>query len=266
MVKKILKSAIAIIMVLILLLSCGIMTVFAVSQSDLNEIQNNIKETKVKIDQVERNLSSAMKQISSLNAEIANYENEIEDLNSKIADVTNQINDTEVELKKAEEAYSNQENLLRTRIVAMYEAGETSYLDVLLSSKSVTDFISKYYIVNEIAEGDKNLLDKMEQNRNSIEETKAMLVSSKEQIESLKKNKEDTANSLKNSKAMKQSYVDQLSEEESSLNDELEQFEKDKKSIQEELARIARENNGGKDIIPGKPSRIYFPSSRLKHI
>ncbi len=265
MVKKILKSAIAIIMVLILLLSCGIMTVFAVSQSDLNEIQNNIKETKVKIDQVERNLSSAMKQISSLNAEIANYENEIEDLNSKIADVTNQINDTEVELKKAEEAYSNQENLLRTRIVAMYEAGETSYLDVLLSSKSVTDFISKYYIVNEIAEGDKNLLDKMEQNRNSIEETKAMLVSSKEQIESLKKNKEDTANSLKNSKAMKQSYVDQLSEEESSLNDELEQFEKDKKSIQEELARIARENNGGKDIIPGKPSEAgyIFPVAGL---
>ena len=42
----------------------------------------------------------------------------------------------------------------------MYEAGETSYLDVLLSSKNITEFISKYYIVSEIAETDKNLLEK----------------------------------------------------------------------------------------------------------
>lgn len=258
MFKKVIKISLVVALILIFILSGNIMVALATTQTDLNDINKKIDDTEKKLDLVEQNLSESMKQIQSLNAEIAEYENAISDLNIKIDTLTGQIAEAEVELQKAEEEYNNQEELLKKRLVAMYEAGETTYLDVLLSSKNVTDFISKYYIVSEIAEGDRNLLNKMEKNKNIIQETKNQLQASKEQIEALKKNKVDTANSLKNSKSVKQAYVDDLNEEEQALNQDLEQFEKDKKEIQAELERIARENNGGNAVVAGDPSKAGY--------
>lgn len=258
MLKKLVKSIVIIMIIFVMIMSGNIMIALATTQSDLDAIQGKIDDTKNRIEDVDAKLSSTMEQIRKLNADIAEYENSIADLDTKIDDVNAQIAETEENLKKAEEEYQNQDALLKKRLVAMYEAGETTYLDVLLSSTSVSDFISRYYIVTEIAEGDRNLLDKMEKNKASIEEAKSLLETSKEQIEILRKNKVDTANSLKNSKSAKQSYIDQLTEEEKSLNDDLEQFEQDKKKIQAELERIARENNGGKDVVAGDPSSAGY--------
>ena len=258
MLKKLVKSIVIIMIIFVLIISGNVMIALATTQSDLDAIISKIDDTKNRIEDVDAKLSSTMEQIRKLNADIAEYENSIADLDTKIDDVNAQIAETEENLKKAEEEYQNQDALLKKRLVAMYEAGETTYLDVLLSSTSVSDFISRYYIVTEIAEGDRNLLDKMEKNKASIEEAKSLLETSKEQIEILRKNKVDTANSLKNSKSAKQSYIDQLTEEEKSLNDDLEQFEQDKKKIQAELERIARENNGGKDVVAGDPSSAGY--------
>ena len=265
MLKKFVKISIVSLIICIMILSGNIAIVLATTQSDLSNIQDKIDDTKKEIDQVEQKLSSAMTEVRKLTAEISAYESEISDLNYKIDEVNSKIEQTEQELKKAEEDYMHQEELLKQRLVAMYEAGETTYLDVLLSSKSMTDFISKYYIVSEIAETDKNLLEQMDKNKKSIEETKQLLEESKTQIETLKANKEYTAKSLKSSQAVKQSYVNELNDEEKALQAELDQFERDKKEIEAELARIARESNGGSNVVAGAPSAAgyIFPVAGL---
>lgn len=265
MLKKFIKSTIIVIIMLVLVLSGNIMVALATSQADLNEIQNKIDDTKQEITQVEQKLSSTMSQIQSLNAEIAEYENEIEDLDEKIAKVDEQIAEAEENLKKAEEEQAHQQELLEGRLVAMYKTGETTYLDVLLSSENIVDFVNKYYYVSQMAECDSKLLEQIEKNKNDIQENKELLDTSKSQIEALKASKEDTAKTLKNSQSQKQSYIDQLNEEEKGLQEDLEQFEKDKKEIQEELARIARENNGGNTVIAGEPSAAgyIFPVAGL---
>ena len=52
------------------------------------------------------------------------------------------------------------EKILKRRTVALYEAGETTYLDFLLTSKSIVEFLSNYYIISEIIE--KNISDSIE--------------------------------------------------------------------------------------------------------
>lgn len=265
MLKKIGKSMLIIGLIFIFILSGNAMIVLATSQSDLNSIQNKIDSKKEDIDQVERELSKAMTQIQSLNAEISEYESDIADLDYKIQSITAQIDEAEKSINETEEKYNYQQELLKARVTALYEAGNTTYLDVLLSSKSITDFIDKYYTVSQILDGDKNLMEQMEQTKIKLEESKNTLVSGREQVEALKKSKQDTANALKQSQTVKQSYINELNDEEKALQDELEQFEKDKAAIQEELARIARENNGGKDIIAGDPTSAgyIFPVAGL---
>ena len=57
-------------------------------------------------------------------------------------------------LTKKEKELEEKEELLKKRLVASYKAGSTSYLDVLLSSGSLTSFLSNYYLVEQISEND----------------------------------------------------------------------------------------------------------------
>lgn len=265
------KKIICIILILIIVTSSNILIAFAANKAELEQensaLQNQIDETEKNLGEIENNLTGVMAQIQELTAEISEYENEIYDLNLQIADLEDKISEAEANLKKAEEDYANQKEALENRLVALYEMGETTYLDVLLSSASISDFISRYYLVSEIAEYDNDLLESIEKNKNSIEAAKTTLENSKAEIESLKNNKQATANALKASQSTKQQYVDELTTEQKALQDQLDQFEKDKQKIQQELTRIAREeaSSGGTTIINGKPSEYgyIFPVAGL---
>ena len=259
------KKIVLIVFVSIVLVFCThIAVVCAATKSELqnqsNDLQNKINQTKDEISDVQSELSDTMKQIQSLIAQIAEYQDEIDDLDSQISELEDSIAETEVKLNEAEAKYQKQEELLKERLVAMYEAGQTSYLDVLLSSEDIADFIAKYYMISEIAEYDTELLDQMEKNKNEIKAAKDSLEESKEQVETIKANKKATQDSLKASQATKQGYVNELSEDEQELKDELEQYEADKRAVQNELAAIAARESSNNGVVysGGEPSSYGY--------
>ena len=85
--------------------------------------------------------------------------------------------------KIAEANYKEQDELMRKRLVALYEAGQTSYLDVLLNSDSISNFLSRYYLISEIAKSDSELLTNLENSKKEIEIKKQNLENSKNQVE-----------------------------------------------------------------------------------
>ena len=105
-------------------------------------------------------------QVDELNTQITVYQNQIHNLEYKITDLNIQITNAESKIKEKQENYDKQQELLEKRLVSTYEAGETRFLDVLLSSKSLTDLISNYYMVSQIAEADMNLMEKIENEKN----------------------------------------------------------------------------------------------------
>ncbi len=248
--------------ILFVLMSSQVIMVFAANKSELqqqsSDLQTKIDQTKQELGEVEDNLSGVMAQVRDLTVQISEYQSEIDNLNMQISDLEEQILEAEENLKQAEEDYKEQQKRLEDRLVAMYEMGETTYLDVLLSSASITDFISKYYIVSEIAEYDNNLLDSIEQNKIAIEAAKKTLEESKTQIESLKASKETTANALRDSQTVKQNYANELTAEENELKEQLEEFEADKRAIQAELATIAaKEASSGRTTVISGPASNY---------
>ena len=63
------------------------------------------------------------------------------------------------ETKDLEKGTKKRQELLVNRLVAMYEKGQTTYLDVLLSSEDMTSFLSNYYRIQQIAEADQEVID-----------------------------------------------------------------------------------------------------------
>ena len=62
----------------------------------------------------------------------------------------------------------------------MYESDNIKYLDVLLGSKSISDFISSYFLIEELATYDMDLLELVENEKNDIEKKKIQLNTQKE--------------------------------------------------------------------------------------
>lgn len=266
------KKIILVVILVISILWTNIAIALAATKTELqnqqSEINNKIEETEKQIEQVEEEMSETMKQIQSLNAQIGEYEIQIDELDGQLSELQDSIKQTQKKLEEAEKKYNEQEEALQARIVAQYEAGETTYLDVILGGGSLWDMISNWQVASEIAEMDNRLLEQIEENKIEIEEAKKKLETNKEQVEVIKSNKEKTAKTLKDSQSVKEEYVSELSESERSLQAELDQFEKDKSAIQNKLAEIARKEaasgNSG-TIITGNPSSsgYIFPVAGL---
>lgn len=242
-------------------------------KNEQSDIEKQIEETNSEIAGVKSQMSDALNQINKYNSQIGTYENEIGDLQSQISNLEGQITEKENNIEEQTRKYEEQQELLDKRLVAMYESGNTSYLDMLLSSDGLADFISKYYIIEQLTEYDTDLLKSIEQVKTQIETEKQELENSKQQVVSSKTQMENKKNSLTVLVNEKNVLVGNLSAEEKSLQAELEQFEKDKREIQAQLAKIAAQeeaarraaakksgSSSSQDIAPTTPSAAGYIS------
>lgn len=213
-----------------------------------DNVQNQINEANQQLEYVQGELSTTVIEIQKLNDQIAQYEKDVNSLTEQLDGLQKQLDNASSELSKIEEEYSKREQLLRKRIVAMYEAGDTSYLDVLLSSDSIISFISNYFMITQITEYDSNLLEEIENKKNSMTTIKETLEKQKDQVKLLKAKKAKMAIVLENSRTVQKSYVARLTEDEMAIQIKIDQYKLEQAQIEEQI-RIATElSNGQYDI------------------
>lgn len=246
--KNISKKIIGILMIIIMLLSANVS--LAVTQDEVNKQKNEINaqtstknQNNDKIDEmedqknkVEQQKKTTQQEVDKLNNQIQSYESEIDTLDRQIENANEKIQEQEVNLKKAQEDYEKQQKTLEERIVAIYEAGETTYLDVLLSSESITDFISNYYMVSEIAECDLEMLSKIERQKQQIEQAKQEIEKGKQELTNAKQSKESVSKELQVAKKDKATQVANLSEEEKALQKQIEDLQAANRKIANDIA------------------------------
>ena len=229
-----------------------IITSFGMSYAaTTSELQQQQKDIDKKIDEINSELAGTkskmtknLNEINKLNDEISNYENDISSLEERLGIVNTQISEKEINLVEQQEKYNNQKELLDARLVAMYENVETSYLDMLLSSDGLTDFISNYYMISQLAEFDEELLQGIADTQNQIQAEKDYLDSAKAEIQETQTAIKGKQTSLANSRNQKKAVVSQLSEEEKELQEELEIYEEHKKEIQQLIAKASAQYSG----------------------
>lgn len=243
------KKIISIILIFILINMYSI-SVIAASVSELEDkkqdLESQQQEAEKKKEEVTAQKNEVLDEISELNVQIAKYESEIEELNSKIDELEDSISEKEKEIEKLEEETKQRQELLVNRLVAMYEMGQTSYLDVLLSSEDMTSFLSNYYRIQEIAEADQGIIDSILQKQEETEKTKQELEKNKKEVDESKKEIEEKNESLEIAKASKQTKVNSLSAKEKELQATIDEFEAAIKKAQQEINEaIASANNSG---------------------
>ena len=241
--KKIFAKILGGLIIIIFVLQFNVM-VYADEITDLQNQQasneEKLQDAENQKEQVTQEKSDVQQQVDELNSQIADYENQIGNLEYKINDLNTQIADAENKINEKQENYDKQQELLEKRLVVTYESGETTFLDVLFSSKSLTDLISNYYMISEIAEADMKLMENIETEKKEIEEAKTNLEKNKQELDNSKAEKESMSQQLQVAKNEKSQYVSQLSQEEQDLQEEIDQLTQDNQKILNDI-RVAQE-------------------------
>ena len=129
--------------IILLMISSLSFSVFAETLNEKKEdVKSKIEEQNQKLEYVQGEISDAVKEIEEIDDKIKDCESQIEDLKTKLAESKKNMDEVTEKYNKVKAEYDKNEKLFQERMVALYEAGDTTYLDVLLSSASITDFIS----------------------------------------------------------------------------------------------------------------------------
>lgn len=220
-------------------------------QKDLNEMNQEVTEqinqANTKLEYVQSELSNTMIQVQELEDKILGYQKEMTGLSDKLDTLQNSIDETKQKLTVAEEEYNQKEELLRERLVAMYEDGETQYLDILLSSRNIVEFISGYYLINEFVEYDNTLMKEVAERRDDIEITKTKLEKEETEIKLIKAKREQTTVVLQNTITLQESYAKKLSKQEQELKNKITEYKQEQARI-EALIQQATNSSNNLDI------------------
>ena len=172
-------------------------------EDELARIIAQREEAQKQVDALKESQSSFMdkktaldNQISTLTSEVNMIESLISDYEAKIADTENQIAQLQVSMNDTKEQ-------LKNNMRASYEDGLVSYIELILSAESFSDFLSRMDIVGSIMEYNERSLKQMEKQQAQLEAMKAELTE-------LKKNNEEKAVSIVTQKTALSSSISEL--------------------------------------------------------
>lgn len=245
------KKIFVIVLVILFVLGMSVMQVFAATKSELEQQrkanEKQINDTKNQQQNILNELSGIQKEVEALNMQISSYENELVDLDNNIANIAKNIEDKEKELDRTQKELEEKQKLLEKKLVASYKAGETSYLDFLLTSEDLTDFLANYYLVEKLAEADNKLIETIKQTKITIEEAKVTLEESKKQLEDVREVQANKKAALDVAKREKTDKVATLSEEERELQKEIEEMQAEDVNLRAAIKKMEEEEkkNGG---------------------
>lgn len=236
--RKILCSVLAFLMI-----GCYITISYADELTDLQSkqetLQNQIQDATGNLEDVQSDINENLQQVQNLDERINESTTKIEELNTKITELKTSISEIEGKLTEAQENYENQKKILEARLIAMYEAGETQYLDVFLQSRNMSEFLSNYFLITEIASYDMDLLEEMENKKRVIDTAMEKLQKNKEELDTALQTQLKTSKILENTKTLRENYVSKLSEEEKKIQAQIDDYTTQVNALNAEILQLA---------------------------
>ncbi|MNH82391.1 Murein DD-endopeptidase MepM [compost metagenome] len=149
---------------------------------ELRLLQQQAKAAKNQQQQAEEDKQEAMHYKNKATNFLQQVMEQIDTVSNELAGITSEIDKTEDQLRSTAEKIDQtqkrideREKLLGSRVRLMYTDGAVSYLDVLLSSTSFTDFLDRADSLQAIAEQDQTILEDHKRDKQLILEEQANL-------------------------------------------------------------------------------------------
>ncbi|PKM88639.1 MAG: hypothetical protein CVU87_07045 [Firmicutes bacterium HGW-Firmicutes-12] len=240
--KKMVKIRNIIAIVVLSVLVTSTFSLAAVSESDLIKQQELLEQQMLQKEQEltrkQNEQTKALGELRSINSVLGSAEKKLKTTASKLATTLQELDQLTVELNIEEENLSSNMNLLSSRVNTMYEQGNVHFLEVLLSSTSITDFLTRWDLMSRLAKMDMELIDVVKDEIKVTQDKKNQVLVKKDTLLKLQDEENTQREELRIASSRQNELYKNISSEKKQIESALEDLEKESQKIEEELLRL----------------------------
>lgn len=234
----------------------------AQARQEVNSLKSNLTDIEALKAELEKSKNDLAAYVTQLDSELSGIQAKIAQYNTMITEKEQQIADTTEELNEAIKQQEDQYEAMKKRIKFMYERGDTFYMEMILSSSSLSDLVNKADYIEALSRYDRNKLDeyvettemvqlvkeKLEAEKEVLDEAKLAVEAEEASVSSLIWEKEAQLSSVSADISNKEAAIREYEAMIAQQNEEIAALEK---AVAEEKARLEAQNaqariyNGG---------------------
>lgn len=212
------------------------------------DLEDDVSTSYLFMGMVQNQMTETLMEVERLNLTILEQQAQIEELEAKQVELEAEIRSNELNLETTTALYNEKKSTLEERLVAIYEMGQTTYLDMLLHSKSLTEFLSNYYMISEIAKVDQDLMTSFSIVKADMERLAKSLANNKTILEQSKEAKEKANIVLQNNLVIQNNKLELLSEEERTMHERIAEYQEELSKLESEIRLLSLANVGAEYV------------------
>ncbi len=230
-------------------------------QNEKAKNESELKNIQSKISGIENQKSALSSEVSSLNDDLTNTLLNIQVLESDLADKEVEIEQAQKDYEAAKATEEQQYDSMKKRIQYLYEAGQESYVEMLLTSDSVADLVNKVDYAEELQEYDRRLLDEYKAAKQAVIDLQEQLEQEKQELLEMEEQlKEEKAN-LESVIAQKKSQIADFDSQLSAAKAKVSEYQKKIKEQNAQIKQLQQEEEAKKKAAAAKSSTSSSSSS-----
>lgn len=171
-------------------------------QGQIDESRNEQASWQEVIEEVGTKLKAIQADLDAANARLTAIQKEQADTNRK-------IQETAAAILEAQNRLQQRQQILNKRVRSIYIHGQLSYLEVILGSKSFSDFANRLELLRRVIHSDYDLILEIQNQKTQIEAKKAQLEKDKAHLDVLAAEAQKEQDAIAAKKAEQQRVLDQ---------------------------------------------------------
>jgi murein DD-endopeptidase MepM/ murein hydrolase activator NlpD len=227
-------------------------TTVSEKQEELKGVQEDIKQRQAELQQNKQEQNRVKQEIELIQREVEVIEAELRALAAKITTTEEEIAAVEAQLAAAEEKLVQLDEVLAVRLRALHEHGQVSYLEVLFSSTSFVDFLTRYNDLRQLIDQDKKLLEEAKLERDRIAELKESLENRRQELLRLRRESINKKQEQEVKRAKKEQLVSALQAAYQQTNTEIQKLEAEAQKIKDLILQMQASQGGSSNQGTGK--------------
>lgn len=235
------------------------------AQKNKKNLQTGLSTIKQLLNSLETAKNNLENYVTQLDENLAELTQKIEELNTMLAEKEAEIETTKKALNEAEETEKQQYEAMKKRIKFMYEKGDTSYMEMLLSAESFADFLNKSEFIKKISEYDRDMLEEYIAVKEEVANAKEQLEKEQQELEQVKESIAEEQAGVENLISTKESeivlYESDIGNKEQAVKEYAAEIAAQDAAIKELEATIAAEK---KRLLEENKSAISYDGGQFK--
>ena len=204
-------------------------------QSIINKEQSSLNK---KLKDIQSSIGVKENYKIAIENKINSIRDKIDEQNKKLDQINVSIEEKQKNIDEIQKDIDDKYNQLKKRVCAIYKAGDTSLLEILMASKNFTDLLDKADLIQRLSKYDSLIIDALNKDIQSVASEKASIEENKRQIESITKELEKNKCELEQAEKENEKNISDLKESQKETTSRLNQISIEKQQLENQISKF----------------------------